>query len=302
MLVSEAQELNRILSVLEPADFTGEVMVDTFHLPYVRFDEAFVLPPVKLHDIQFEQARAIVELLARLVPGYVAGCQVLPEARPRRDTDQLHLVRRYGAGEREYIFIFKVILKYMGGAADEEIVAAGAQGVTPSIRSDRLYFETRLLPVRSVTEQDGAIVDFQSLHIKDALFKIQERSPGTDIWSTMLFDEVDFSKINRRFTELLAFETEWKMPRLFWPFAIEYLSLCLNLVHPDRRLVDFMMPYFHRAFEALLPGTLPLAIPEEDRAVWRSYYDSWSYEPRTSRGGNPHWALLSLPDHRKLPA
>ncbi len=274
--------------------------MDTFHLPYIQFPDFFTMPQVTLHDLHFSQAREIVNLLAKMAPALVSDCFVLPEARPRRDSDQLQLVRPYRSAAREYLFILKIVLKYMGGARDAEILAPGSQGKTPAFRSNRLYFESLLFPVQKITFKDGALVDFESLQIKDAIFKVTESSQGKDIWSAVLFDEVDYSLINRRFSEMLAFDTQWKMPRLFWPFVIDYLSLCLNLVHPDRRLVDFIQPYFDRAFTALLPGTLPLELDGTDRRFWRGYYDAWTYEPVASRAGNPHWALRQIPDHTML--
>ena len=298
MTPAEAAQLNSVLAGLPYGISKYRIMVDTFHQPYIQFPEPFVLPQVKLHDTTFEQARTLVELLARLMPGVVSDCHVLPESRPLRDSDQLHLVRPYRGGERDFIFIFKLQLKNLGGIEEADIVTPGSQGVTSAFRTDRLYFTAQLFPVKSITETDGYVTDFRAVQIKDAIFRVQNASSGKDIWSAVLFDDVDFSKINRRFSEMLGHEIdrEWKLPRLFWPFVIDYLSLCVNLVSPERSLVDRAHPYFDRVFSALLPGVLPLDLSDDDQNFWRGYYDAWAYESISSRSGNPHWFLNSRPD------
>ena len=302
MHLSDAKELNGIIlrAVNALPDSSHELLVDNFHHPYAKFEDPFEWPGITLNGIQTHEARKIINVLLRKVPNFVKGCHVLPESRPKKDTNHLQFVRHIRRKEGEYIYIFRVLAEYMGGADKGEIIEPSSQGLTPSIKTDRIYFTALLLPVRNVTYEKGQIVDFHPLTIKEAYFKVDSASSEggheqTIFGTSMVFDDVDFSNVNTRFKELFSFGQTWKPGRLFPPLLVEYLTLCINIVPPHSEMIEGLIPFFDRGFREFMKTGELAGLSESDRNFWERYFQAWEYERVQSRSGNPHWKLVNFP-------
>ncbi|MBI3396581.1 MAG: hypothetical protein HY042_12140 [Spirochaetia bacterium] len=296
MTVDEAAEISQLFASLGVSQPACELYIDTFRHPYLRFSEFFTLPGSTITGIKADECRKIAELLAAKIPWIVSDCQILPEPRPRRESGQLHLVRPILVDGRPYMFIFKLSAPYMGGAQDEEIVHAAQQGLSPTVNTDRLYFNARLLPVHEMEKEHGHIVDFQAVQIREAIFEVTSKSVGRDVWSTVLFDEVDFSAVNQTFAEMFGHGADWTGGRLFSPVVVDYLTLALNLIWCDRAFVDQIAVMYDRAFTSFLHGGTLAGIANEDRQFWSAYFGAWKSERVSSRAGNPHWQMVKYPD------
>lgn len=274
------------------------VVIDTMRHPYAQLSQTVVWPAVTVTGIEPVQQERVANVLAQQLPGFVQGCNLLPEPRPRRESHQVQFVRLHEFEDQRFLYIFRVSAGYMGGAANTEIVAGARQGISPSFQTDKVYFSARLLPVREVRVASYGIVDFEAHQLADAEFLFRERTEGQtlEVFTTSLFDEIDFGKLEQSFLEQFSFGTEWTGGKTFRPFVIDYLTLALNLVVPEPGLVEQIGPHFARAFAALRKEGTLATLPESEKQFWRKYFAAWAYENRFSRGGNPQWALIAYPD------
>jgi hypothetical protein len=269
-----------------------EYYIDTFRHPYVRFGSTFTMPSITLTEIQYDEAQAIIDTVSPFIGDFISGCYVLPISRPRKDSTYLQFMRPMEWQGNTYLYLFKLLSAYMGGASEEEM-QRGTQDHSPYFQTDRIYFHARILPVTSVDLIEG---NFEPRKIPDAMFQVQ--SPGTapgarhDLWSTILFDEVDFSSLNELYSRRLDFGKQWSSGRLFYPLLIDHLTIGLNVMAPYPDLLERILPYFHRAFENLLHGE-NARWTEEDVRFWSTYTGSVKLERTESRMGNPHWKVLN---------
>ena len=93
MTTGEAAQLAEDLKSIEP-DRTARpasLAVDTFHHAYLEFDDQFILPSVNLYGIELDQARQLLAPLIERVPQFVRNCYVLPQPRPSKENNYLHL-------------------------------------------------------------------------------------------------------------------------------------------------------------------------------------------------------------------
>lgn len=276
------------------------IKIDTFHLTYILFPESFALPAVHFDGLTYENASRFLEPLQKYVPHYIKDCQVLPEPRPRKDSQQLHLVREYQIAEQKYLYIFRIHAAYMGGAQKAEFIEQATKGKSACVNTDRIYFQARLVPVHSIKKLHGQIVDFEALQIKDSLFKVSSNETRRDMWSTVLFDEVDFRELNQNFTQIFSFESEWQMGKLFQPFVVDYLTLCLNLINPDWKILHAVLPHYHEGFQQFLQSHTYANPSEAAELFWSAYYAIWSRKLTPARSGNPHWEITTYADRNWL--
>lgn len=297
-----AFEINRRIrdytsALQEPYAYT--LNVDTFHHAYMQFDEKFRWPSVNLSKVDSQEAAAITEVLLKYAPFAIKNCQILPDPRSGRYSHHLFYVKKVTEEPIRLIYIFRVSCQYMGGADSGEIIKPAKQGFSPEILTDRVYFASRLLPVQSLTEENGSIIDFQPLKLRDAVFHISNQNPERDIWSTILFDEVDFSSVNRKFSEIFGFGESWPAERLFLPFVVDSLAIACNLILLNPAVVSTIAHYYARLLHVFLQMFSTDKADADTVSFWRNYYTGWKYERILSKSGNPHWQLTGSPNLEK---
>ncbi len=272
------------------------VNVDTFHHAYMQFSESFIWPSVNLSKVDYPEADHITDLLLKYTPSSIQNCQILPDPRSGRYSNHLFYVRVLTEKPVKLLYIFRVSCQYMGGADSGEILKPARQGFSPEIRTDRIYYTSRILPVESLVYEDGHITDFKPFKLKDAVFQISNQNNERDMWSTILFDEVDFTSVNRRFTELFGFGEPWNAERMFLPFVIDSLSIAANLLITDADSVSMLAEKYASLLHDFLAGFSTDTVGPDTADFWKKYYTGWKYERILSRSGNPHWQLISVPE------
>lgn len=298
-LTDELRKINKILESADPIHQpVGEYRVDTMRHPYFQFSEKFKWPAITVTKIEPEQSRQIVNVLHERLPSFIAGCHLLPEPHPRKDSNQLHFVRPYKIKDFEYIYMLKISAEYMGGAAQNEIYGRVVQGRSPSFLTDRIYYSVRFVPVEKIEYYQNQIIDFEPRRLNEAIFEVTKTLDvrnRPDHISTMAFDEVDFSRVENQFSELFSFSNDWSADRLFRPFSIEYLTLCMNLIIPLPSLVDFYAEFFDQGLRHFIESGSLENIGKREKKFWSEYFSIWSYERSLSRSGNPHWLITKYP-------
>ncbi|MCB1171915.1 MAG: hypothetical protein KDK39_00045 [Leptospiraceae bacterium] len=284
------------------SDFEGQLIqagpprVDTFRLPYAKFDGFFTMPAVPLDGPDLAVCQQILDCLQQRLPAWVAGTNLLPEVRPVRDARQLHFVQEYQADENKYLYILRLHLDYMGGATPGEILQEARQDLTPIYHSDRLYYQARILPIKRVERHDGWIVDFEADQIKETLFEVSSNDTQRDLWSSVLFDDVDFSHLQDKFLDYFKFGSQWQPGRLFYPFVVDSLTLGLNLLDPHPICRESLLPNFNAAYTAFKsnpPEWNPAAAQQQ---FWSEYASAFNKQLAPARSGNPHWIFENWPN------
>lgn len=306
MTIDEVKKLAEELAAIDPdRNQPAGLSIDTFHHPYLQFENQFTLPTVNLYGIEYEQARSLLEPVIQHMPGFVYGCDVLPQPRPIKENNYLHLVRSYEIEDRKYIYMIKILAQYLGGAQSEEILRAASSGVSATVRTDRVYFQSRMIPAEHIEYDDGRIVDFKPVKLREAILDGITRAQGFHVATKEMrvldmFDEIDYSQANEELTKMFSVGVEWAPGKVFRPFMIDYHTLTMNLVFPDYKLIEAFLEHFHRGFEALLTDLNLDNLNDDTRDFWADYFQAFRYERTLSRSSNPHWLLLEYPDRNWL--
>ena len=252
---------------------------------------------MELAGITPEYLAETLPVVCGMIPEFVGGCHVLPPNDRQKARDLLQLVRPYTLEDRNYLFVLRIPLGYLGGANKSEVIASLSKTHGPHFQTDRIYFNAKLLPVESTVTEQGSIVSFMPRRLKETIFETHRESTSERKRpSTILFDEPDFSGLNRKFTQMLAFDSPWQPGRVLEPFVIDYLTLCLNLVHPEREFVDLLVPHFDKVVEEYFSKGDLEGLEKSETDFWSDFYRAHACDRTLSRAGNPHWQFHSYPD------
>lgn len=306
MNIEEVTQLRKELQALSAAS-VGDctLQVDTFHHPYLEFPEQFTLPTVNLYGIELDQARKLLAPLMQRMPGFVRDCHVLPEPRPIKENNYLHLIKPMVCENRQYVYMFKILAQYLGGASEKEILQDASSGVSAEVRTNRIYFHARLIPVESIEYKNDCVVDFRPVRLKEALLEGITRAQGFHVATKEMrvldmFDEIDYSQANEELTNMFSVGAEWKPGKVFRPFLVDYHTLTMNLVFPDHELLPAFLKHFDQGFTELVTHLNLDQLAEDSRAFWAAYFQSFRYERILSRSNNPHWQLVEYPNAQWL--
>lgn len=291
MDLAEVELLNDALASPTGNSVPATLCVDTFRTPYLKWDLPMEWPSLSVLHAEGKESLFIVREILKRSPWLLQGAHVLPEARPRRDEPNLHLVKPYEMDGQRYILKTKILMTYMGGAAAGELEERSVQDRNPAFSSDRVYYQSRLFPVKELEYSGSHLVDFEPYHYEPAsgMQNAVGEAHQTARWNVMLFDEMDFSELEAWLRDQVSSE-HWKPGRLFNPFVIDHGTVNWNVFHLAN--VEPYLPHFHRLWQYLKDGKELL---HEDHRFWDNYYQSWKYSRFLSRGGNPHWQIEEAP-------
>ncbi|EMJ88137.1 LIC_10030 family protein [Leptospira meyeri] len=290
MRIQDFKSINRILNETSAKNKPGEIYVDNLHIPYIQFPDRFVIPGTSVTQPEFGDIKDFVQTVLKYIPEAIEGTCLLPEPRPKRETGKLFFVRPMLFGSSRFLYVFSVDMLYLGGAKSEEIKKPGSQNMTPSIITDRLYFQTKIIHLHSTKEDGEDITDFEAKRFQGGVFRVEsEKDDNKPIRRfSEIFDEIDFSETESKIREELGISSDvWKLGRIYTPIGIDYLSLSLRFLIPSlpKTIQQF------RSFYPILTDT-EAGIPEETLKKYHEYLSSFEVERTQSKSGNILWKVI----------
>lgn len=194
MRIQDFKTINRILNETSGKNKPGEIYVDNLHTPYIQFPDRFVISGTSVTQPEFGDIKDFVQTVLKYIPEAIEGTCLLPEPRPKRETGKLFFVRPMLFGSSRFLYVFSVDMLYLGGAKSEEIKKPGSQNMTPSIITDRLYFQTKIIHIHSTKEDGEDITDFEAKRFQGGIFRVEsEKDDNKPIRRfSEIFDEIDF--------------------------------------------------------------------------------------------------------------
>ncbi|MCE9597745.1 MAG: hypothetical protein K8S54_07245 [Spirochaetia bacterium] len=252
-------------------------------------------PSVHMDTLAPEEAQAVARVVERLPFTWLEGHDLLPQTISRRHSASLHFGRIWTLDATEYVSVIRIPATYLGGATER--LPLPQQGISPPFQTNRVYFQSWLLPIEGCVRAQGRLQDFTPKTFPAAMDKVHRKSPEEHSWrgGSFIFDALDFSDLNLRLSADCSFGGHNQFLSIFQPFVIEFLSFCMHLLLPQPELIrSYLVPFAETANQLLESGTVTSLSPNTQQ-LWRKYYDSIAYERKMSAGGNPHWQFTSLP-------
>lgn len=289
MQIKDIQSINKVLLDLEGKNKPGEIYVDNLHSPYIKFNEHYELPQSSITKPEFPAILEYVKILMKFLPEAIEGTSLLPEPRPKKETGKLFFVRPILFADRKFLYVFSTDMQYLGGAKPDEIKKSAAQNLTPSVLTDRIYFQSKIFPIESVVEEGDFVTDFKSVRFLGGIFRldVDRNAESKPRRFSEIFDELDFSEMEAKIREELGINSEiWPMGRVYSPIGIDYLSLSLRFLKPS---LPSIIREFRKYYSVLDPGEG--GVSPETRNAFHQFLFKHETSRTQSRSGNMLWKI-----------
>lgn len=301
MTPKEASKLNQFLGKIKGENKTSRIYIDNLHFPYLEFSDFYTLPTSSsLDGMDFHSAEAYLKEIASFIPELIQGCNILPEARPRRDNSKIFLVKKLPKiDDQDFLWILKLESTYLGGADKSQILSTAKQGRTSSIRTKRIYFHSLAIPIEHTIEEKGEIRGFDPYEIRELLTDIASgnRQDSRIKPYSELFDEVDYSSQEKSILNIYGINSEnWKPGNIYRPIGIDYLSLSFRFL--ETRFVDiesqwkkmghsvWLQKDTRKEAENLLPSV------QNELEILHRYLQGFDFSSDQSPSGNLRWQVF----------
>jgi hypothetical protein len=289
MQFKDIKSINKLLLDLEGKNKPGEIYVDNLHSPYIKFNEQFALPQSAITRPEIPAISDYVQILIKMLPEAIEGTSLLPEPRPKKETGKLFFVRPILFEDKKFMYVFSTDMQYLGGARPEEIKKQSAQNLTPSVMTDRIYFQAKVFPVENFTEEADFVTDFKAVRFRGGVFRLDadREAESKPRRFSEIFDELDFSDLESKIREELGINSEiWPMGRVYSPIGIDYLSLSLRFLKPS---LPKIIREFRKYYKILNPGEE--GVSEEITKAFHQYLFKHETSRTQSRSGNMLWKI-----------
>ncbi|MBE8364953.1 LIC_10030 family protein [Leptospira borgpetersenii] len=300
MEINQIEELNRILISVSGQNRPYEIFVDNLHTTFFQFEDSFILPSTSVYEVDFSAAKEFLLQAQQLIPELIGGCHILPIAKPKKKSNQLFLVKEIPSSQKnenkKFVFVVSFILTYLGGAPTPMIVKQPVQGKTATVRTQRIYFSARILPLESFEFKNGVLVDFVTRKYKETEFMVDVDSISSFNKAqhsySELFDDVDYSKQISMIHSILNINKEiWKPGKIFEPIDVELHTISSRFLDGSQERIFNQFESFRHLIDLLLsPESMTI-----DSVKQKPLHD-WLRSFETERGitpsGNMLWKIL----------
>lgn len=290
MKITDFKAINRMLTGLDAKNQPGEIYVDNLHCPYIKFEDKIKLPQSAITQPEISSIKHYIDILIDLLPEAIGGTCLLPEARPKRESGKLFFVRPINFANKQYLYVFSTDMLYLGGAIPDEVLKQASQNVSPSVLTDRIYFQAKIIPLESLTSEGNDIIDFTAMRFRGGVFRMDSERESQDTpinRFSEIFDEIDFSDLETNIRSELGINNEiWPMGRVYSPVGIDYLALSLRFLKPS---LPKIIKEFRKFYTILDPGEG--GISPETRSALHQYLFKHETSRTLSRSGNMLWKI-----------
>jgi len=255
----------------------------------MEFSESFELPSSSLIEPEFEAKVQFVQILSNFLPRAIAGTALLPEPRPKKESQKLFFVRPILFSNKQMLYVFSTSYQYLGGASSEEILQPGTQDRTPRLKTNRIYYQIQIFPIQTVQEMQGFVTDFSPIRFRGGVFTwMAERDPGKPVKKfSEIFDEMDFSPLEASIREELKLDAKvWSLGKVYSPIGIDYLAFSLRFLDPHLPRLIQAMDQFYPVLE---PGEDGVEV--EALQSFHQYLARFQAERTLSKSGNMLWKI-----------
>ncbi|AXR63786.1 LIC_10030 family protein [Leptospira mayottensis] len=298
MEVNQIEELNRILVSVSGQNRPYEIFVDNLHTAFFQFEDSFILPSTSVYEVDFSAAKEFLLQAQQLIPELIRGCHVLPIAKPKKKSNQLFLVKETPSSEenKKFVFVVSFILTYLGGAPTPMIVKQPLQGKTAAVRTQRIYFSARILPLESFEFKNGVLVDFVTRKYKETEFMVDVDTVSSfnkaQHTYSELFDDVDYSKQISMIHSILNIKKEiWKPGKIFEPIDVELHTISSRFLDGSQERIFNQFESFRHLIDLLLSQE-SMTIDSVKQEPLHDWLRSFETERGVTPSGNMLWKIL----------
>ena len=219
-----SDKIREILSGIKSSDFTsiGGIYLDEVLNIFFKLEGEITVPGISVKELDYKTGAAIFENMVKFAPEIFFNHSFMEKRKPAAEEHSLQFCRKIEGVVIDFVHVIRIDLRFTPGSG--VIVSSGNNDIYPSYKSDRLFFKSRLVPVKkgslpenidSIKIKDSESIEADQRRFVSVIFEEKNRRPMS----------VELSK--RAGSGIFPFSAN------IYPFiTYDYFTSCLSLPDP----------------------------------------------------------------------
>jgi hypothetical protein len=162
----------------------------------------------------------------------------MPKRVPASEQHSLQFILPLSGTLMDFVHLYKIDLRFGGGSG--EFIDRGNSDFYPSYYTDRLYYKSRLIPVKP-----GTASVFSPLRIFDSAYAESDQYFHT----FAMFEDINYKEITREMHAKMDLRRVFPVSPELFPFVeYDYFTACLNVINPVREELEYALKIFEPLF------------------------------------------------------
>lgn len=242
-IMDPVERIQQMLQSISPGarNAAGETYINAIKNEFVTINGSLLIPKIPVKELPYDLAEGIVRECLKYIPEYLTGHALMPDRIPPSEQHSLQFTRRLRGRLIDFIHIFKIDLRYGGGASS--LVDRGNSNYYPSYYTDRLYYKSRLIPASLHSSLSDK--NFSSLRLFDSFY-----TESDEYFHTFaIFEDTRQKETTRDIIAKLDMPGLFTVSATLYPFIVyDYFTACCNIVHPTPAEIEGAAGIFEPLF------------------------------------------------------
>ncbi|RPI92916.1 MAG: hypothetical protein EHM32_08595 [Spirochaetales bacterium] len=232
------------------ANDTGAIFINVIKNEFVLLDGRIGIPRLPVKEIDPGLAAGVLADVARFIPAYLGGRRFITGPVSAAHQHSLQFARRVEGAFLDFVHLFRIDLRYGGGA--DEFIEKGGTDFYPAYYTDRIYFKSRLVPVRKGAASEA---DFAPVRLVDSTYTDSDQYFHT----YAIFDDTGYREATMELHRRIALDDVFPVSAAFYPFVeFDHFTACLNVPDPTPPEIAAAVKIFEPLFLYVLAKYRPL--------------------------------------------
>lgn len=222
--MKDVARINRIIESIDPKqrNRTGELYMNAVQNEFITISKILQIPRLEVRSLDYSRAVGIVENLADVIPEFIRGHRLLENRKPAAEQHSLHFIMKIPGRVLDFIHIIRIDLMFGGDSSN--VIERGDTNFYPSFRTDRIYYKSKIVPVREASDDD-----FESIRLKE-----HEHVESDYYFHTYaLFDEFESREASKNLCGKFDPGIFNISLDLYQFISYDYFTACMNVLYPD---------------------------------------------------------------------
>jgi hypothetical protein len=227
---SPSEKIKEILAGinLNNADMLEWIYLDEVLNLFLKLKGELTVPGISVKRLDYKTAVSLFEEVVKYAPHYFYAHNFMEKRKPAAEEHSLQFCRKFEGVIADFVHVIRINFRYTPGSGS--IILHGNSDTYPSYQTDRLFYKSRLVPVKK-----GSIPEeVESLKIKD--FEAQEAD--NRLFTSVVFDEGTSAIMSAELSRI-AGQRLFPVPVGIYPFVVyDYFTACLALPDPLSDVIE----------------------------------------------------------------
>ena len=225
------------ISLSSPDSSEGIYLDEVLNL-FLKLQGDLIVPGISVKELDYKKGSVLFEEVIKYAPQFFYAHTFMEKRKPAAEEHSLQFCRKIEGVVADFVHVIRVNFRFTPGSGS--IISRGNSDTYPSYKTDRLFYKSRLVPVKKGSSPEK----IDSLKIKD--FEAEEAD--NRLFTSVVFDESSSGSMSSELTRK-AGPGIFPFPVNIYPFVVyDYFTACLAIPDPSPKVIEEAAGLFEPLF------------------------------------------------------